>query len=98
MHTVLCGSQKIPEMPADVVGALLFLEDYVRYTKLPRRVGDKERCYCPFHKKTDIKSGPGLIRGEVQWLIHSGCLSPRSAHSSKMSPLLHHEGLCKKTV
>nr|XP_056710522.1 WASH complex subunit 5 [Euleptes europaea] len=33
-----CTSQKIPEMPADVVGALLFLEDYVRYTKLPRRV------------------------------------------------------------
>ncbi|KAG8515502.1 WASH complex subunit 5, partial [Galemys pyrenaicus] len=32
-----CTSQKIPEMPADVVGALLFLEDYVRYTKLPRR-------------------------------------------------------------
>ena len=36
--TVLRYSQKIPEMPADVVGALLFLEDYVRYTKLPRRV------------------------------------------------------------
>ncbi|XP_061462563.1 WASH complex subunit 5 isoform X2 [Rhineura floridana] len=33
-----CTSQKVPEMPADVVGALLFLEDYVRYTKLPRRV------------------------------------------------------------
>uniref|UniRef100_A0A8C3I6N3 WASH complex subunit 5 n=1 Tax=Chrysemys picta bellii TaxID=8478 RepID=A0A8C3I6N3_CHRPI len=33
-----CTSQKIPEMPADVVGALMFLEDYVRYTKLPRRV------------------------------------------------------------
>ncbi|KAK2498792.1 hypothetical protein MC885_007577, partial [Smutsia gigantea] len=32
-----CTSQKMPEMPADVVGALLFLEDYVRYTKLPRR-------------------------------------------------------------
>nr|DBA23989.1 TPA: hypothetical protein GDO54_011699 [Pyxicephalus adspersus] len=31
-------SQKIPEMPADVVGALMFLEDYVHYTKLPRRV------------------------------------------------------------
>ncbi|KAF5915279.1 hypothetical protein HPG69_011744 [Diceros bicornis minor] len=36
-----CTSQKIPEMPADVVGALLFLEDYVRYTKLPRRVSDR---------------------------------------------------------
>uniref|UniRef100_A0A8C0SUL4 WASH complex subunit 5 n=1 Tax=Canis lupus familiaris TaxID=9615 RepID=A0A8C0SUL4_CANLF len=35
-----CTSQKIPEMPADVVGALLFLEDYVRYTKLPRRVAE----------------------------------------------------------
>uniref|UniRef100_A0A8B9XCE1 WASH complex subunit 5 n=1 Tax=Bos mutus grunniens TaxID=30521 RepID=A0A8B9XCE1_BOSMU len=35
-----CVSQKIPEMPADVVGALLFLEDYVRYTKLPRRVAE----------------------------------------------------------
>lgn len=30
-----CTSQKMPEMPADAVGALLFLEDYVRYTKLP---------------------------------------------------------------
>lgn len=38
---VFCYSQKVPEMPADVVGALLFLEDYVRYTKLPRRVSDK---------------------------------------------------------
>nr|XP_044999379.1 WASH complex subunit 5 isoform X2 [Jaculus jaculus] len=35
-----CTSQKIPEMPADVVGALLFLEDYVRHTKLPRRVAE----------------------------------------------------------
>ncbi|XP_062043982.1 WASH complex subunit 5 [Lepus europaeus] len=35
-----CTSQKIPEMPAEVVGALLFLEDYVRYTKLPRRVAE----------------------------------------------------------
>lgn len=25
-------------MPADVVGALMFLEDYIRYTKLPRKV------------------------------------------------------------
>ncbi|XP_029447872.1 LOW QUALITY PROTEIN: WASH complex subunit 5 [Rhinatrema bivittatum] len=33
-----CTSQKIPEMPADVVGALMFLEDYIHYTKLPRRV------------------------------------------------------------
>ncbi|KAJ1194016.1 hypothetical protein NDU88_003311 [Pleurodeles waltl] len=33
-----CTSQKVPEMPADVVGALMFLEDYVRNTKLPRRV------------------------------------------------------------
>ncbi|XP_061463462.1 WASH complex subunit 5-like [Rhineura floridana] len=33
-----CTSQKVQEMPADVVGALLFLEDYVRYTKLPQRV------------------------------------------------------------
>nr|XP_028591994.1 WASH complex subunit 5 [Podarcis muralis]XP_028591995.1 WASH complex subunit 5 [Podarcis muralis] len=33
-----CTSQKVPEMPPDVVGALLFLEDYVRYAKLPRRV------------------------------------------------------------
>ncbi|XP_069477717.1 WASH complex subunit 5 isoform X2 [Ambystoma mexicanum] len=33
-----CTSQKMPEMPADVVGALMFLEDYVRNTKLPRRV------------------------------------------------------------
>ncbi|CAH7113273.1 Washc5 [Phodopus roborovskii] len=32
-----CTSQKMPEMPADAVGALLFLEDYVRYTKLPRK-------------------------------------------------------------
>lgn len=31
-------SQKIPDMPADVVGALMFLEDYVRYTKLSRKV------------------------------------------------------------
>ncbi|KFO20414.1 WASH complex subunit strumpellin [Fukomys damarensis] len=35
-----CTSQKIPEMPPEVVGALLFLEDYVRYTKLPRRVAE----------------------------------------------------------
>ncbi|OXB62233.1 hypothetical protein ASZ78_013257, partial [Callipepla squamata] len=34
-----CTSQKIPEMPADVVAALMFLEDYIRYTKLPRKVG-----------------------------------------------------------
>uniref|UniRef100_A0A8C9F6P8 WASH complex subunit 5 n=1 Tax=Pavo cristatus TaxID=9049 RepID=A0A8C9F6P8_PAVCR len=33
-----CTSQKIPEMPADVVAALMFLEDYIRYTKLPRKV------------------------------------------------------------
>ncbi|NXH85811.1 WASC5 protein, partial [Edolisoma coerulescens] len=33
-----CTGQKIPEMPADVVGALMFLEDYIRYTKLPRKV------------------------------------------------------------
>ncbi|XP_043922537.1 WASH complex subunit 5 [Protopterus annectens] len=33
-----CTSQKIPEMPADVIGALMFLEDYVHYTNLPRRV------------------------------------------------------------
>ncbi|XP_069587983.1 WASH complex subunit 5 [Ranitomeya imitator] len=33
-------SQKIPEMPADVVGALMFLEDYVHFTKLPRKVVD----------------------------------------------------------
>uniref|UniRef100_A0A8D0MAR2 WASH complex subunit 5 n=1 Tax=Sus scrofa TaxID=9823 RepID=A0A8D0MAR2_PIG len=38
-----CTSQKMPEMPADVVGALLFLEDYVRYTKLPRRVSSRAR-------------------------------------------------------
>lgn len=25
-------------MPTDVVGALMFLEDYIRYTKLPRKV------------------------------------------------------------
>uniref|UniRef100_A0A3B3T2B3 WASH complex subunit 5 n=1 Tax=Paramormyrops kingsleyae TaxID=1676925 RepID=A0A3B3T2B3_9TELE len=33
-----CTSQRIPEMPSDVVGALVFLEDYVHYTKLPRKV------------------------------------------------------------
>uniref|UniRef100_A0A8C8DJX6 WASH complex subunit 5 n=1 Tax=Oryzias sinensis TaxID=183150 RepID=A0A8C8DJX6_9TELE len=33
-----CTSQKIPEMPSDVVGALMFLEDYVKYTKLSRKV------------------------------------------------------------
>ncbi|POI32352.1 hypothetical protein CIB84_003896, partial [Bambusicola thoracicus] len=33
-------SQKIPEMPADVVAALMFLEDYIRYTKLPRKVSN----------------------------------------------------------
>lgn len=31
-------SQKIPDMPSDVVGALMFLEDYVKYTKLSRKV------------------------------------------------------------
>ncbi|XP_039594068.1 WASH complex subunit 5 [Polypterus senegalus] len=31
-------SQKIPEMPSDVIGALMFMEDYVHYTKLPRKV------------------------------------------------------------
>ncbi|KAJ3597772.1 hypothetical protein NHX12_001289 [Muraenolepis orangiensis] len=35
-----CTSQKIPDMPADVVGALMFLEDYVKYTKLPRKVAE----------------------------------------------------------
>lgn len=34
-----CYSQKIPDMPSDVVGALMFLEDYVKYTKLSRKVG-----------------------------------------------------------
>uniref|UniRef100_A0A669D7V2 WASH complex subunit 5 n=1 Tax=Oreochromis niloticus TaxID=8128 RepID=A0A669D7V2_ORENI len=34
-----CTSQKIPDMPSDVVGALMFLEDYVKYTKLSRKVG-----------------------------------------------------------
>uniref|UniRef100_A0A8C2X1H7 WASH complex subunit 5 n=1 Tax=Cyclopterus lumpus TaxID=8103 RepID=A0A8C2X1H7_CYCLU len=32
-----CTSQKIPDMPSDVVGALMFLEDYVKYTKLSRK-------------------------------------------------------------
>ncbi|XP_067888537.1 WASH complex subunit 5 [Heterodontus francisci] len=31
-------SQRIPEMPADAVAALMFLENYVYYTKLPRKV------------------------------------------------------------
>lgn len=31
-------SQKIPDMPSDVVGALMLLEDYVKYTKLSRKV------------------------------------------------------------
>ncbi|XP_078253866.1 WASH complex subunit 5 [Rhinoraja longicauda] len=31
-------SQKIPEMPADAVAALMFLENYVYYTNLPRKV------------------------------------------------------------
>ncbi|CAB1321350.1 unnamed protein product [Coregonus sp. 'balchen'] len=35
-----CTSQRIPDMPSDVVGALMFLEDYVRYTKLPRKVAE----------------------------------------------------------
>ncbi|XP_059103422.1 WASH complex subunit 5 [Peromyscus eremicus] len=35
-----CTSQKMPEMPGDAVGALLFLEDYVRYTKLPRKAAE----------------------------------------------------------
>uniref|UniRef100_A0A8C6KXU5 WASH complex subunit 5 n=1 Tax=Nothobranchius furzeri TaxID=105023 RepID=A0A8C6KXU5_NOTFU len=33
-----CTSQKIPDMPSDVVGALMFLEDYVKYTKLSRKL------------------------------------------------------------
>uniref|UniRef100_A0A3B3DM24 WASH complex subunit 5 n=1 Tax=Oryzias melastigma TaxID=30732 RepID=A0A3B3DM24_ORYME len=33
-----CTSQKIPDMPSDVVGALMFLEDYVKYSKLSRKV------------------------------------------------------------
>lgn len=53
---VFSYSQKVPEMPADVVGALLFLEDYVRYTKLPRRVSDKELHYA-FCKKVVLR-GP----------------------------------------
>uniref|UniRef100_A0A8C9ZFA0 WASH complex subunit 5 n=1 Tax=Sander lucioperca TaxID=283035 RepID=A0A8C9ZFA0_SANLU len=32
-----CTSQKIPDMPSDVVGALMFLEDYVKFTKLSRK-------------------------------------------------------------
>ncbi|XP_053571918.1 WASH complex subunit 5 [Bombina bombina] len=31
-------SQKIPEMPADVICALMFLEDYIHFANLPRRV------------------------------------------------------------
>lgn len=31
-------------MPADVVGALMFLEDYIRYTKLPRKVRKNSMC------------------------------------------------------
>lgn len=34
----LFNSQKIPDIPSDVVGALMFLEDYVKYTKLSRKV------------------------------------------------------------
>uniref|UniRef100_A0A9J8DEV0 WASH complex subunit 5 n=1 Tax=Cyprinus carpio carpio TaxID=630221 RepID=A0A9J8DEV0_CYPCA len=41
-----CTSQKIPDMPSDVVGALMFLEDYVRYTKLPRKVGNIAMRFC----------------------------------------------------
>jgi len=33
-------------MPSDVVGALMFLEDYVRYTKLPRKVGNIAMICC----------------------------------------------------
>lgn len=46
-------SQKVPEMPADVVGALLFLEDYVRYTKLPRRVSITRL----FENKSNVMNG-----------------------------------------
>uniref|UniRef100_A0A3Q3W3I2 WASH complex subunit 5 n=1 Tax=Mola mola TaxID=94237 RepID=A0A3Q3W3I2_MOLML len=35
-----CTSQKIPDIPSDVVGALMFLEDYVKYTKLSRKVAE----------------------------------------------------------
>lgn len=35
----LFNSQKIPDIPSDVVGALMFMEDYVKYTKLSRKVG-----------------------------------------------------------
>uniref|UniRef100_A0A8C5DMK5 WASH complex subunit 5 n=1 Tax=Gouania willdenowi TaxID=441366 RepID=A0A8C5DMK5_GOUWI len=35
-----CTSQKIPDMPSDVVGALMFFEDYVKYTKLSRKVAE----------------------------------------------------------
>lgn len=37
---LIFSSQKIPDIPSDVVGALMFLEDYVKYTKLSRKVGD----------------------------------------------------------
>uniref|UniRef100_A0A3Q3K6J9 WASH complex subunit 5 n=1 Tax=Monopterus albus TaxID=43700 RepID=A0A3Q3K6J9_MONAL len=39
-----CTSQKIPDMPSDVVGALMFLEDYVKYTKLSRKVCQLSPC------------------------------------------------------
>ncbi|CAG12904.1 unnamed protein product, partial [Tetraodon nigroviridis] len=35
-----CTSQKIPDIPSDVVGALMLLEDYVKYTKLSRKVAE----------------------------------------------------------
>lgn len=51
-------------MPADVVGALLFLEDYVRYTKLPRRVSNKEQHHALSVKRCSCVAP--TLRSEVQ--------------------------------
>lgn len=75
-------------MPADVVGALLFLEDYVRYTKLPRRVSHRERTMGrPFCKQMVLGvalDSEGVKSSSSFTVDASEALATALPHSSRM--------------
>lgn len=82
-------SQKIPDMPADVVGALMFLEDYVHYTKLSRKVSlakygkdekDKASCFDPF---IAMCNGVECPWNKFEWLIRiQTCVCTQNEHGN----------------
>ena len=37
-NCVLCGREKTAELPSDVVNALFFLEEFIHYGQMPRKV------------------------------------------------------------